>query len=453
MKEDNKKSIVRSASVLGIGVFISKVLGAVYRIPLTNYLGGLGIGLYQMVFPIYALLLDFSGCAVPSAISRLIAKNQTEKETCAKQYLTVSLKLLAILGVLCSLFMLIFAKPLARMQGNSQAYLGYVFLAPAVLLVSLISCFRGYFQGLFNMLPTALSQIIEQVVKLIAGIILVKLFMPNVAKAVAGATFAITVSEVMALIYLFVTYKVRKTKLLIKDSGTFVQKDIAKKILKTALPITLIGIMIPFSQVIDSFITVNVIGIYRQDATTLYGLLSGVVLTVVNLPVSVCHAVATAAIPNVSSQKNSEQQNKSAIKALVLTIILSLPCMVFCYFFAPFIVKFLFKNLPTAEKIISIKLLKLTAPCVLLLSILQTLNAILIGKGKLYTPILSLGVGIAAKTFLNLILLKNPSINIYGNGIALITCYFLAVLINLIMIFKLKVKNETKHTYRREYAS
>ncbi len=452
--KNNVKSITRGAVSLGIGAFISKILGAIYRIPLTNILGGLGLGLYQMVFPVYALLLDFSGAGVPSALSRIIAENGEDKEKRAYEYLSSSIRLLSILGAIGALLMFVLAKPLATMQGNPDAYLGYVFLSPAVFAVSLISCFRGYFQGLLNMSPTAISQVVEQIIKLLFGLILARLFLPDIPKAVAGATFAISVSEFIALAVMFFTYKRRKNVNSFNLTfDRFEHRARVKRILKTTVPITLVGILIPFSQVIDSFLIVNIIGAYRADATSLYGLLGGVAMTVVNLPVSICYGVATVAIPTVSAAKTEAEKNKSTFKTLLLTLAVAIPCAIFCFFFAPFIVNLLFRSLSQAEKTVAVNLLKTASPCVALLSLLQTSNGALIGKGKLYFPVLSLLIGIIVKTALNLILLKIPSINIYGGAIALNACYFTSCLINLIMIFNVKVRNGSSRACRREYAS
>ena len=450
MQKVKDKSVIKGASILGLGAFISKVLGAIYRIPLTNLLGGFGIGLYQMVFPVYALLLDFSGCAAPSGMSKIIA-SEKEKEQKGREILSVAIWFLSILGLVLSVLMAVFSKSLAKLQGNEDAYLAYIFLAPAVFFVALISCYRGYFQGLMNMTPTALSQILEQAVKLVLGIVAIKLLLPSIPKAVAGATFAITVSEVVALIYL--RTKFAKNKHVFLSFNKTDKKQILNLLIKTTLPITLTGLILPLSQVIDSFLTVNILSRYSSSATALFGLFSGVALTVVNLPVSVCHGIATVAIPAVSKEKDINKQNKSAVKTIFLTLAVSLPCAVGCFIFAPAIIKILFSSLSGVERQTAINLLRVTSPCIVLLSILQTMNGVLIGKGRLYAPTFSLGVGVVIKIILEVLLLQNAKINIYGSGIALNACYFSACLINLTMIFKFKVKNAVKSTYRREYAS
>lgn len=447
----NHKRVVRGAVSLGLGALMAKILGVVYRIPLTNYLGSYGLGLYQMVFPVYTLLLDFSGAGVPSAISKLIASGrEDEREKRAYDFLTSSLRLLFILGAVGMVFMILSSIPLSTLQGDQKAYLGYLFLSPAIVLFALISCFRGYFQGLMDMSPTAISQVIEQVVKLVFGLLFVKLLIKDVTFAVAGATFAITLSEVVAIAYLYYKYRRRrKVNRLAFDFDRLGHKRRLKTILKTTIPVTLIGVMLPLSHVIDSFIVVNVLSGYRSDATSLYGLISGVAHTVVNLPVAVCYGVASVAIPAVSSSIGVEEKRKNAVKTLSLTAVVSIVGALLCYFFAPLIIRVLFRKLSVDEKNTSLNLIRLLSPTVVLLSVLQTSNAVLIGMGKLYSPIFSLGVGVALKTVLALVLLNIPSLNVYGSAIATIACYFFVCLVNLIMIFAKRIKYESSATQIR----
>lgn len=445
MKDCKKDGIVKGAFVLGVGACVSKILGALYRIPLTWVIGSLGLGLYQMVFPVYVLLLDFSSGGAPSALAKIISSASESKEKRAYDYLSTGYRLFSILGIIFALMMFVFAKPIAKLQGNEKAFLGYIFLSPSIFFVCLISCLRGYFQGLMEMKPVASSQIIEQVVKLVVGLSLAFIFRNNIVLAVAGAIFSITLSEVVAFLWLYLVYRKRKRqrKLFFTFDKSLIRERIIK-ILKISFPIIIVGILIPFSQVIDSFIIVKILSKYTKMATSYYGLFSGVALTIINLPVSVCYGISMVAIPSVSSGQSVEDKEKRVQKLLILTLVVAIPCAIGCYFSSPLIVRILFNSLSLEEKTITINLLRILSPCIVLLSFLQTENAILIGKNKLYFPSLSLLIGIAVKTFFNLTLLNNPVYNIYGSGFALIACYFFACLINLLMIFRLKVKDEYK---------
>lgn len=436
--------------MLGAGTFIAKLLGAVYRVPLTAILGGTGIGLYQMVFPVYAVLLDFSGAGAPSAMSKLIAGGEN-KGSDAKKYLSVSLKLFSALGFIFSLFMFVFSKILAVAQGNESACLSYAFLSPAVFFVCLVTPFRGYFQGLMQMKPTALSQIIEQLVKLCFGLAFASLFAYDSARAAAGAAFAITLSEAVAAAYLFIAYKKRaRAEEKMPPLGRAEEFLYCKKLLKTVVPITLVGIIAPLSAVADSFIAVNILNGYRADATALYGLYSGVATTIIGLPVAVCYGVAATAIPAVSGSREENERIKNGNRAICLTVLFSLPCAVFLYFFSPFAVNFLFRSLPLSERETAASLLKLLSPATVLLSLLQTQNAVLIGRGRLYAPMTATIFGVAVKTVAEILLIKNPAFNVYGLGVAVIACYLVADLINFITLSKKSESSETRSVVKNE---
>ena len=448
----DKNKMLWGSVVLGLGTFAAKLLGAIYRVPLTAILGGTGIGLYQMVFPVYTVLLDFSGAGAPSALSKLIAGERTEsKEAAARKYLSASIRLFSSLGLVFSLFMAVFSKILADAQGNGNAFLSYIFLAPAVFFVCLITPFRGYFQGLGDMKPTALSQIIEQFIKLCFGLMLAKLFSYDNARAAAGAAGAITISEAVAALYLFLTYK-RRTK---NSAGVFFESGaelslFSKKIIKTALPITLIGIALPLSAVADSFIAVNILNGYRTDATSLYGLFSGVAMTVIGLPVAICYGVAAVAIPAVAGAKDKDEERKNGKKSIFITIAFSLPCAAFLYFFAPFAVNLLFRSLPVSERETAAALIKILSPAVVLLSVLQTQNAVLIGRGQTYLPIIAMVSGAAVKTIAEILLIKNPAFNVYGLAAAVIACYLTADLVNFITLSKKTESSEDKSVVKDE---
>ena len=449
-----KNAILKGALALAAGTFIAKILGALYRIPLTNLLGGEGLGLYQTVFPVYCVLLDFAGAGVPSALSKIISSyTGEEKEKYASDILKSSLILFAAIGFTGTLSMFFFSRPLAVLQGNADAWLGYVFLSPAVVLVALLSCYRGYFQAKMNMAPTAVSQIAEQAVKLAAGLFFAYVFMPNVPLAVGGATLAVSISELAALLYLLITFRVKRAsgaEFYPYDRALF--RSQASTVIKFTVPVTLVGIAIPFSQVIDSFIVVNLLKAYRSDATTLYGLFSGAANTVINLPVALCYGIAAVAIPAVAGAKNRESGDRNAVKTLLMTLAVSLPFALIVAATSKPAVNVLFGSLPQSEKDVTVNLLRIMSVNVVFLSFLQTENAVLIGKNKPYFPVLSLGIGIAVKTALQIALLPIGRINIYGSAIASIACYFTAGLINLFLITGTRIKNADKRADNRECA-
>ena len=168
---------------------------------------------------------------------------------------------------------------------------------------------------------------------------------------------------------------------------------------------------------------------------------------------SICYGIGSVAIPSISKCKAEEEKKKQSIKILVLTLIVSIPCFLGLLILSPQVISLLFRNLSSMEKNIAIKLLRLTSPCVVLLSVLQASNSVFIGSGKLYTPVVNLLIGVVVKFIISVLLLRIPSINIYGGAIAINACYFAVCMINLMLIFNKKVKNATSYPYNRKLAN
>ena len=214
MKGLRAQGFFTGAAILALAGIICRLLGVVIRIPLANIVGNYGMGLYQMVFPLYALLLVVSGAGFPVAISKMVAREQAagNPKEC-KRILLNSVILLGIIGAVVTALFMALAYHIAAFQGNRDVGVIYLGIAPSVFLVCIISAFRGYFQGKQNMLPTATSQILEQLVKVAAGITLAVLFIKiSVVWAVFGAILAVTISETAALLYLILLYLISLRK-------------------------------------------------------------------------------------------------------------------------------------------------------------------------------------------------------------------------------------------------
>ena len=448
MKEKSS-SVFKGSIFLGVGAFLAKLIGVLYRIPLTAYIGAYGIGLYQMVFPVYTLLLDFSGAGVPNALSKIIAS--CKEESLSHKYLRLSVRLFSILGIISGAIMIIFSKFISKTQGDINASLSYVTLAPAVLFVCLISSLRGYFQGKMNMLPTALSQIVEQIVKLVLGLTFCIAFLPNVPKCVSFATFAITISEMVAFLLLLIIFKKqnRGVKLFfVRDKGEKYFSG-AKTLLKIVIPVTILGVILPFSQVIDSFITINLLKRYLSSATTLYGLFSGVVMTIIHLPVSISYGISVTIIPAISKSDSLNERESHVKKSMLISLVFGLIATTVCIIFAEQILLILFRNLNEYEFNLCVGLLKITSISILFHVLLQTTNGVLIGGGNPYLAVIGMLFGVVTKVVVSLLTISNPKINIYGSAISSIACYFIAFLVNLIILIKKVYVNADKKTFAK----
>ncbi len=417
-----KNKLISGALVLSLGGIITKIIGAIYRVPLTNVLGAEGIGLYQMVFPLYCILLTLSSTGVPSGISKLIAEGENPYSV-----LKSSIIIFSGLGLISSILMAIFSEKIAVLQGNYQAKLAYLMIAPSVLLVSIISCFRGYFQGLSNMKPTAVSQIIEQVVKLVFGLVVCYFLRADVMLSSAGATLAVSVSEVVALLYLLKISKKTLKFSLIKS-----QKIEVKPIFMNVLPIMMATLIMPIIKTVDSFLILNIVGSYSDKATAYYGLYSGAVESIVSLPVSVCYAIAISSIPLISKAKKENLNfNKFFAKAINLTFITALFFGLMTFVFSKLAVNVLYAGLGDNNRLTTVNMLKLSSLSVLLLPLMQTTVALINAVGKYKISIISGLITAGVKVCASIILLKIPTLNVFGAILSDIVCYFVACLVNL----------------------
>lgn len=434
--------IARGGLILGFSAFVSKALGALYRIPLTNYLGADGIGIYQTVFPFYLILLTISSTGIPNALSKLIAEGKNPQKLVYKSIIAFG-----GLGFLGSISMLLFAKPLSKLQGAENAWLSYAALSPSVFIVSVMSVTRGYHQGHGNMKPTGLSQVVEQIVKLAVGLILVKNFAKDAVDGAFFACVAITASEAVALIFITFAFKNKEYKSEFFSEEILTcneQKHVTfSDIIRVVFPITLTSVMLPLVRAADSFLVVNLITKYSSDAVGLYGLYTGVVESIVGVPVSVCYGIAVSGLPRLSRDKRGD----GAAKILSYTIILGAAAAVATFIFAPLAIKILYGRLTGVEQSIANKLLKISSLSVFLLPLVQSTSLVLIGKDKLYHPSLSLLIGLGAKIMLTFLLVKNPLISINGAAFSDIGCYLVATFFNLLYIIKedyLKKSNTVK---------
>ena len=163
-----KNGILSGALILSVGAVLAKVFSAVYRIFLTRILGGTGIGIYQLIFPLYSLFVVLASSGIPLAISKVIAKNLGNSQKILKK----CIKFMFFLTVILSLTLLLVSKPLATLQGKNEIAICYIILAPTIILVGVSSVLKGYFQGVNNFTPSALSNICEQFIKMLCGLIL-----------------------------------------------------------------------------------------------------------------------------------------------------------------------------------------------------------------------------------------------------------------------------------------
>ncbi len=434
----SSESFLSGALVLSIGGLLAKILGALYRIPLTNIVGSYGMGLYQLVFPPYILFLTVAQCGVPVAVSKLIAENnQLGNAQQSKKIFRFAFLLLAGLGVLCAILMASFSKLIANAQGNGDTAKAFLIVAPALVFVPVTNVLKAYFQGNMNMVPSGVTTVVEQVVKLAVGLSCALHFMPDVQKAVMGAVFAITVSEfcslvIMAGVYLTKGGKQRMTPLQKNDT-----KVISKQILHLAVPVALGGFAMQMSQVVDSVMVVNLLTV--PHATELYGLWTGPVNSMLGLPIALSSGVAVAVLPSITRTFCSNDKaslTASFNSAIKLTLVIALPCALGMIVLSRPILQLLYGGLPSEEIAIASVLLSLSGMSIVFLAVLQTAISVCQAVGKPYASVVIVSLAIVVKALLNLVLLPNADINIYASAISETMCYLFATVCVIIYLRK-----------------
>lgn len=415
-----KNTFLRGALIVSAGGIAAKALGALYRIPLTNNLGGEGMGIYQMVFPFYCLLLTLSATGIPAAVARLVASSPAR----AGGVLRSSLMLFSLIGAASALLMYALAPAMSALQGAPAAASAYRLLSPALFFVAVISCYRGRFQGENNFLPTALSEIVEQAVKIGCGLAFFAFF--SGTRAVPFAFCAVTLSEAAAALFLALCARpVRRP--LFREGGVR-----AASLLFVTLPVTLSAAVLPLSNLLDSILIVRLVGRYASDATALYGLYAGGASTIVNLPVSVCYGIAAACVPAVARAKDAREAEEKTCFALMCTLLIALPASLFLFLFPAQVTSFLFRSLPSQESAVLAGLVRASAFSALLLALVQTLASCMAGRGQAKRAALYMGIAAAVKLACECILLPVPRISVYGAAYACIACYLVALLLDLL---------------------
>lgn len=452
-----KKGLVKGALILSSAGVICHLLGVLFRIPLSNIVGNYGIGLYQLVFPLYALLLIVSSAGIPVALSKMIARVRDDRQQ-TRQIFVNALVVLFVIGAVITLAFLLLAQPIASWQGKPEIWPLYLAIAPAVWFVCIISAYRGYFQGLNNMIPTAVSQIVEQVVKVGVGLGLAFwLIHYSILWAVFGAILAVAISELVAVIMLAIVYFVREyqaRKQLVDDVQKTQDKfwsllswQVIGRIFKISAPIMVMSLAFPLVQLFDSFYVVNALksnGV--AQATELYGIATGSVHTLINVPSVVGVAIATVMLPMVArafKQGDRQTMRQKSWTALGIFLLFGTAVAVGLFILPKFILTLLygraFAGRPE-ELATGILLLRIESWSVILIGLTQVAGSILQGCDHERVPMWALVSGGVVKILFEIFALK--PLGIMAVSIANVLCYAVALVITGSVLIKLFVQRK-----------
>lgn len=443
MTGGKRRSFIEGAAILTAAGMLAKAMGFVYRIFLTRIIGTEGIGLYQVAYPIYTTLLVVSRSGIPIALAKLISDKISRGERKeAFQIFNVSRKLSFSVGLFFSILMILLAKPLTIIfKWGPDAFYPVAAIAPAIFFVSIMATYRGFFQGLQDMVPTAISQIVEQFVRMLTMISLAYILVRHsLSLAAAGATFGAVTGAIAGLfVLIFIYYKRRKKiwSFVREDPEAYPDKsrtrEIIRDIASLAIPITIGALVQPLMNLVDTIIVPMrlLAGNITAEPMALFGELTGVAMTLVNFPTIITASLATSLVPSIAEAyalQEATQIKRRTQTGLRLTILISLPAAVGLYVLAEPLTTIIFA-VPTAARI-----LRITAWSVVFIGLQETSSAILNGMGRTRIPARNLFVGALVNAFFNYTLTANPRFGIRGAAFGTVFGFAVAVLLNLIYV-------------------
>ena len=444
--KDKKGSFIIQASVLAAASLIVRFIGFLYRLPLTELIGDRGNAIYSAGYYIYTFLLILSSAGLPAAISRLVSTRIAKGEyRNAQKIFRVSMIFAGAAGAIGMLVLLFFAEPIAKMVDSPNSVYCLQTLAPTLLIVGVMSVYRGYLQGMNIMTPTAVSQIFEQVFNAVFSVYLAwVLVKQSIPLGAAGGTAGTGIGALAGLIVVMIFYNRMKPEIRhnmrIEEKGIYQETtgEAFKKLVVTAFPIIAGTAVFSMTNLIDMKMVMSGLmssGAFTEaEAEVLYGQLSGKYVTLTTFPVSISSAMATAAIPNIAmavTVGNKKEVKRKINTALKLAMIISIPAAVGIGVLGDQILRMLFPSYPEGGV-----LLKVGAISIAFLSFCQIVTGVLQGIGKIQVPVIGALLGAVVKIALNWILIRIPSINVVGAVISTDVCYLVASIFNVIMLMR-----------------
>ena len=443
MADSKKQNFLHGAVILTAGLAVIKVLGAIYKIPIANILGKEGYGMFLAAYNVYNVFYTISTAGVPVAMARLIAAADANgRPLQIRRYYRTGLLTFFVLGLVCSLVMFLFPTELAASIDHVEAAQSIWALSPAILLCCMIAIFRGFTQGHSNMIPTAVSQILEVLIKLIFGLGLVIVFTKmgkSTPLCCAAAISGVTMGSLIALFYL-VWYKYRNygEKPLAADETDIPDSygTTLKNLLLVVIPISIGSSVQSVINLIDTKQIMNLLqgaaGFTYEAASGLYGVY-GEAQTLYNLPGTIISAISVSIVPSIAAHfalNNLKGAKETSETGLRITAVLALP-MAFglCVLSAPIMNVLYWGEAEGGAGILSILAISSFFLCMVVV-----MTGILQAGGKERLPVLAALIGGVVKVAVNAVLLSNPGINIYGAPIGTLCCYIVMATLDFLFL-------------------
>lgn len=461
-----EQNLTQAALILLLSTFIVKVIGAFFKIPLSaDYaLGDLGFGYfsaaYDMYIPIYTLALSGFPVAIARMVANYVAKQRFSD---ADRVFYISIKTLLVIGLVGFAGFCILSFPIVAITDKSgQSIFSYWAIAPSIFFCCITAVFRGYFEGYKNMIPTAISNIIEALGKLLLGLtgaIITMRITGNPAVASAAAMLGITIGTLASSIYLAVIHKGKNLVLIENDSepDDTAAKDIFKKLIILTIPVAIASLASSFTSLIDSLtlrsqlyslIEKNPenIGLLLKDTvyqnvepiqipTLIYGI-KGKAQTLFNLISTLTSAIGVGALPLVTEcfvKKDNDGLKKNTDKIFKYASLVAFPSGIGCIAVGQGIMELLYGD---RSAVLGGKILAFYGISAIFAGLSIPVTAILQAMEKQNKALFNILCGIAVKLICNLLLTAVPEINVYGSVIGTALCYIVIFALHMLSLIK-----------------
>ncbi len=401
-------NILKQGAMLALTLFIVKIIGFIYRIPLTNLIGDEGNAIYSASFNIYVLFVLVSVTGLPVAISRLVSAEISKgRYLNAHKIFKISMMLAILVGTVSSLTLFFGADMLEKyLTGVKGSGSGIKVLAPTVLVVSIMGVYRGYFQGMKNFVPTSISQTVEQGINAVGSLVFAYVLINMESdvllknqKGATGGTVGTLVGAIAGLLVLLYIYKKAKPHIIknIKSDGEEVEKNkiLLKRMIATIIPIVVGTVAFSISNIIDNKLIVTGLvqkGYTELETMVLYGQYAVKYLVIANLPIGISGTFATVSIPIISSMKNKIQLDDKVNSVFRISMLISIPSAVGIYILSNEIIRVLFVN-----EVEGGNLLRVGSISIVFMTLSTVFTAILQGVGKERIPVISAFIGLSLK--------------------------------------------------------
>ena len=441
-KRRNADGFMSGVLVLSLSTVIVKVIGLAYKIPMISYLGAEGMGYFNSAYEIYAMLCVIATAGLPVALSLLISANRQNGAMGAVRRIDrCATGVFLALGTVGMIFLFAFAHPIANAIGNEDAFYCILAIAPALLFVCLSSAIRGYFQGFHQMLPTAISQLIEALGKLIFGVWFASIALKygrSLPVVAAYAILGLSLGTLLSAVYLIgkklIFWRTKSSEM--SEVSCNETSDGMKNLLRIAFPITLSAAILSVTRLVDMALIMRRlqnIGYSVNKANEIYGAYTTLAVPVFSLLPSLIAPISMALVPQLSAaiaRSSSDDQAALADRSIRLTTLLAMPASMGIAVYASPILSILFSREHKAIQIAA-PLLSILGLSILFSGLITTTNAILQSYRQTVKPMISMSIGAIVKIIFAYFLIGNPSVGVYGAPISTLLCDMTVTCINL----------------------